>query len=307
MSERLNLEERVAKITRNILSAFVGLTLFFSPLNSNEVRVVASSNTQLIESEKLEDFIERRYEQLHNRPENFRDTGRPNMLYVVPAADLNGAFENDQSLQMYQNLSEVYDAYVLVASTESEVYEAISSVPNIKLLVLSGHGSRSTIQLGRSPYLDNLIEHNGGYEGFNVTDLSDDDYELIDEYVIDTRDDLFEYINMLHPNAVIFLNSCSNGYGGSTASNLANHFISQSSGRTVISATRDFSSHDVQVLDLYPFDIQIMTPVDRVSLFRRYINITYSNRLEDANNTDYKLVPSPSYIINSLREINNFR
>ena len=305
MSEKIDLEDRITSVARTAFSAFAGLIMFFSPLNSDEVRVTARNNAPSLHSETLEEFVERRYEQLQNRPEDFENTERPNMLYIVPTADSNGVFENERSLRIYQNLSEIYDAYVLVASTESEVYEAISNVPDIKLFVLSGHGTPSTIQLGKTPYLDMLIEDNGGYYEFDISNLNDEEYALIDEYVIDIRDKLFEYIDMLHPNAVIFLNSCSNGYGGLSESNLANHFISQSSGRTVISATRPFSPYDVRILDLYPFDIQILAPLDRFSLFRRDINITYSNRPEDIHNRDYKLFPTPFYMINLLGEIDD--
>ena len=290
MSERVDLEDRITAITRTIFSAFAGLIMFFSPLSSDQTKVTAHNDASSLQSETLEEFVERRYDQLGNHPDNFVNTSRPNMLYIVPTADSNGVFENERSLRTYKNLSEKYDTYVVIASTESEVFEAISKVPDIKLIFLGGHGTPTTIQLGHNQHLDELIEKYGGYYEFDVRKLSDEEYQLVDESIIDTRDTLFEYLEKLHPDAIIFLNSCSTGFGGRSERNLANHFMAQSFGQTVISSTRPFSPYDVHFLSLYPLDLQILTPLDRFSVFRRNINVTYSNRPEDTNNIDFKFI-----------------
>lgn len=172
----------------------------------------------------------------------FKDTEKPNALVVYPAKD-NGPFENDYSVRFFKKVKENYDVYVVIASKEREVYNALSWLSNVKLLILSGHGNDKFLNLG------------AGSE---------------EEYRIDVFDTELEgYLDKLDSDAVIFLDSCSTAEGGLYGDNLANFVIKKAKGRKVIASKVDYTAEDVKVISMHPFDVKIIC---------YYRDHTYSNK-----------------------------
>jgi hypothetical protein len=171
---------------------------------------------------------------------NFRDTDRPNAVVIYPTNDWNGAFENEQARAFFHSIKGEYDVLVRLAETEEDVYSAINRVPDIELLILGGHGSEKSLSLGE-------------------TDLGVREAEKKDErYTLDLSDqELGPYLSRLDPQAVIFLNSCSNAKGDN-GDNIADFIANMAGGRTVIAATEPFGAPDVTINQMHPFDITIL-------------------------------------------------
>lgn len=169
----------------------------------------------------------------------FKDGKKPNAIIVYPTSDWNGAFETEASIKLYDKIKNQYDTKMIITGVEQKVYEAINSTPDVKLLILSGHGSPEILSLGdKDPRIA---------EG-----------QKSEEYKIDKSDNEFSmYLNKLDPDAVIFLNSCSNADGGKDKENLANFVSKYAGGRKVIASKVPFSGSDVTVKSLYPFNVQI--------------------------------------------------
>ena len=66
-----------------------------------------------------------------------------------------------------------------------------------------------------------------------------------------------KYLSLLNPEAVIFLNSCSNAEGGKGAKNLANFVAEMALGRKVIASEKDFQISGVKVEGMYPLNLSI--------------------------------------------------
>lgn len=169
----------------------------------------------------------------------FKDGKKPNAIIVYPAIDRDGAFETEAYMKFYDKIKNQYDTKIIFTGVEQKVYEAIDSTPNVKLLILSGHGSPENLSLGDE---DPRIINERKSEEYNI-DKSDEE--------------LSKYLKKLAPDAVIFLNSCSNANGGKDKENLANFVIKHAGGRKVIASKVPFSGSDIVVKSLYPFDIQI--------------------------------------------------
>ncbi|HLD72227.1 MAG TPA: hypothetical protein VJA23_01445 [Candidatus Nanoarchaeia archaeon] len=171
---------------------------------------------------------------------SFADSDKPNALLIFPYSDWNYNFSSSEMRELTQKLKESYDLLVKVANQEETFYSALEEVPDAELLILSGHGTASSLSLGE-------------------TDLSWFPSEKDESYQIDLSDwELEEILNQLHPSAVIFLNSCSNGYGRENLGNLANFIANQAGGRKVISGIDLFSSGEIMINSIYPFDASII-------------------------------------------------
>ena len=170
---------------------------------------------------------------------NFRDTDRPNAIVIYPTNDWNGAFENEPARAFFHSIKDEYDVFVRIADTEEDVYRAISRVPDTELLILGGHGSEKTLSLGE-------------------TDLGIREAEKKDErYTLDLSDqELGTYLSRLDPQAVIFLDSCSNAKGDN-GDNIADFIANMAGGRTVFAATEPFGAPNVTINQMHPFDITI--------------------------------------------------
>ncbi len=175
---------------------------------------------------------------------------KPNALVVFPLADWNGGIYNHSNKKLIKKIQEEYNTRVIVAQNENEVYCAIESDPNIELLMIQGHGSKTTLSLGEKDLRNN----------------SDKDYN--EKFTIDTTDHEFEeYLRRLPKNAVTFLYACSNGEGNN---NLADFIISMTDGRTVYASKEPFANCNIRLNSIYPFDIKL-----RKWIFK---DITYTNK-----------------------------
>lgn len=171
---------------------------------------------------------------------SFSDSDKPNAILIYPYSDWNYNFSSIEMKELTQKLKENYDLWIKVAKKEETIYLTLEEVPNAELLILSGHGTPTSLSLGE-------------------TDLSWFQSEKDETYQIDLSDwELEEILTRLHPSAVIFLNSCSNGYGQENLGNLANFIANQAGGRKIISGVDLFSSGEIIVNSTYPFDVSII-------------------------------------------------
>lgn len=171
---------------------------------------------------------------------SFSDSDKPNAILIFPYSDWNYNFSSSEMRELTQKLKESYDLWVKVAKQEETLYLALEEVPDAELLILSGHGTPTSLSLGEA-------------------DLSWFPSEKDETYQINLSDwELEEILNQLHPSAVIFLNSCSNGYGQENLGNLANFIANLAGGRKVISGIDLFSSGEIMINSTYPFDASII-------------------------------------------------
>ena len=181
----------------------------------------------------------------------FRDTPKPNAVIVYPTVDFFGVFEVEESLAFFHKIRKAYDLSVAVASREEQVYQAVHDVPNIRLLILGGHGGPTTLSLG-------------------TKDPRDLDFTPQDTYTIDTTDSEFQdHLNRLASTAVIFLYSCENAKGEKGAENLATFISRQAGNRCVFAAKETFPVYGVTVKTMIPFSVEIRDDNGR--------DITYAN------------------------------
>lgn len=185
----------------------------------------------------------------------FTDTAKPNALLVYPTSD-RGTFRNEASIKFFKKIQEGYDTKVVVASREGEVYGALESRDDFELLVLLGHGAKTTLSLGEN-------------------DLRLQKAEKDETYTIDTSDwELETYLRHLTPNAVIFLYSCNTGEGRGEAQNLANAIAEWGGVRKVIAPTEVLNTSRVTVNSLYPFDVTLIDEKgERDITYKRFLNL----------------------------------
>lgn len=126
----------------------------------------------------------------------FIDTDAPNALVVMPRNDYNGAFLSDTYQRLLQRIYRHYDCHVVFADREYQVQAALTDMPDISLVLLTGHGSPCSLALGK-----------GFGEAGNI-DCTDDELQ--------------KPLRNLTSDATIILYSCSTGSGADTGKNLAN-------------------------------------------------------------------------------------
>ncbi len=192
----------------------------------------------------------------------FQDTQKPNAVIVVGSEDPLGALENEDSIEFFKKVIDTYDTHTRIIEREEQLYEAISEVPDIELLVISGHGSPKGIALGASmvhPLTGTILAYDGNKkEG--------------DAYEIDTKDtELANHLRKMHPDGVIFIYSCETAKGGKDADSIANFVIQAAEGRKVIASLESFGASNIKVSSVYPFDAEIHS--------HKGVNVTYSNEL----------------------------
>ncbi|MBI4447453.1 DUF4347 domain-containing protein [Candidatus Woesearchaeota archaeon] len=174
---------------------------------------------------------------------NFEDSAKPNAVIILPSNDWNNAFANDPSIAFYKDLLKNYDTWVRVAETDQEVYQSLQTIPNIELLILSGHGEKKALHIG---------------------------YGNEEENYIDTSDkELKGYLKNLSKDATIFLNACSTGAGRRKADNLANFVARITKNNEVISSTKSFSQNEMKIKSIYPLKFRIID--DRTKEDQTYI------------------------------------
>ena len=188
------------------------------------------------------------YSQLRASPADlgpFVDTKKPNAVLMYHVVDDGPAFYSPHGRDLFRLIKKGYDVYVRVAAKEEELYQALDKIPNIELLMICGHGSQRALSFGEGdPRLHKTKQD--------------------ETYVLDVGDqELSRHAQNLAPNAVIFLNSCLNGEGGQNKANLANFVMRCFPGRTVISAKRAFYASEIEVEDIYPFEVTFCDKVGK--------------------------------------------
>ncbi|PIN81060.1 hypothetical protein COV13_02610 [Candidatus Woesearchaeota archaeon CG10_big_fil_rev_8_21_14_0_10_32_9] len=232
--------------------------------------------------------------------DDFVDTDKPNALYLIPKEDDLGAYTSKESIEFYNNLKKNYDTKIKIISRRRELYDAILNTPNIDLLGIGGHGDGFSATFGTFP-LKQFSELNDIFtnysfnknlekilnndpiirkEGFREDSIRNAkinqlkkkiDTELDEIYLSQKNSETKKYLELLNPNATIFLDACSGGKYSFADS------IKKWAGpnRTVFAATDEYSAKDIHVNSYYPFDIKITKPEHLTSgaLIRR--DITY--------------------------------
>lgn len=165
---------------------------------------------------------------------DFSDTDRPNAVVLYARTDYNDEFETPESLGLFYRLNRTYDTWVRLVSRESDIYSNMGRIPDIELLWIAGHGSVQSITLDQ-----------------------DDNGNTDETLLLDTGDaELAEYLGLLHPDAVIFLDACDTGRFGDYVLNLAGFFRQLSDGRTVWASDDLFSHKQVLIEKVYPLRIR---------------------------------------------------
>jgi len=168
---------------------------------------------------------------------SFHDTERPNAVIIYPADDDARTFEREMDAeegiaeehQLFRKASQAYDTWVRIASNERTIYGALATVPDIKLLIIGGHGNPSSMRLG-----------------------SDES----EEAMLDCSDaELREYLSLLPSDCSIFLYSCENAAGDDS---FADYVALQAHGRRVLAANEEFRTEDVWITSIYPFNACII-------------------------------------------------
>lgn len=181
---------------------------------------------------------------------NLEDTEKPNLVITFPFSDKIGRpFARYTLLNFLEPLAEDYDLSPFLVRNVPEVKEAIYSNDEIEALILFGHGNRTSILLERGEGFRERIRMN------------------------DSR--ICEYINHLNENAVIYLGSCLNGKGGSSAENLANRLMDCAEGRRIIAALDSFVPNQVRINSTYPLDLTILSRSGYYNSYPRR-DLTYS-------------------------------
>lgn len=159
------------------------------------------------------------------------DTQKPNAVFILPVADYNGAFSDPERIQLYDDLKNSYDVMLTTAENVDQLCKALLSVPNISLVVISGHGSPKSLQLAED-------QGQSGYLRMNDKKFA------------------FCFQN-LRPDAVIFLNSCSTATNrGEGKENLAESIASLSGGKEVVGSNKAVSG--IKLLSAIPFEVSTM-------------------------------------------------
>jgi len=161
-----------------------------------------------------------------------RDSELPNFLLSLPHYDDNFSFY--RNAEEWREILPSYDTFVIFADDETDIYHAIEAIPDIELLSLEGHGTKTSIFLS----YDEAI--------------GEEDRE---EFVIDMNDtELERYLDMLSPNAVISIDSCDTALGGRDHYNLFRVIVNMAHGRTVIGADGKIYPLSTELLSEYPLN-----------------------------------------------------
>jgi hypothetical protein len=164
----------------------------------------------------------------------FRESVKPNLVITYPQLDNNRAFFSPSARELIKTLSGTYNVWLATIGDDHDLGRVIKKVPDIKLLIVSGHGQRDRI------ILDQPLE---GFEELSYIDVNDKE--------------LKRRLKKLPSDGVIFLNACSVGSGRDSMQNLANTIAGFVPGRKVISATTPYDMSEIKINRNYPFDIDI--------------------------------------------------
>lgn len=207
---------------------------------------------------------------------DFKFNKQPKALILFPTNDpkqISGTvFNDDGTFVFLKELQKVYDMRIRAISTVEEMYNQLNDCPEINLLILSGHGSKTSLTFGK-----NISKYGINY----AKDESDFTVK---------RNDLKEHLRILAPDAVIFLDSCLNGSGKENEINMANFVAENAPGRKVISCTESFNFQKIGIKSVYPFNVIIC----RTSILMDSLKY---NIFDDSNYSEYLNKYDCTYIV----------
>jgi hypothetical protein len=205
-------------------------------------------------NEYPENFFVARAFQLGYRPDlldTFVDTTRPNAVIDYTTDDERNAFGGRDEVDLFFKIKKVYDVRVIFPHSKKDVYDALDTTPAIALWELAGHGTNHSCTIAKVP------------EG---SALSDSDVRI---EINDTE--LEKHLANLLPDAVIFLNSCSNAATSQSSEtgattqpamagtatrpgyqNLAEYMKSVVGKRKVIAVKKAFVPGSLKFISIYP-------------------------------------------------------
>lgn len=240
--------------------------------------------------------FKRKIEQLEQLSHENPEKKEGMVLVLNPVSDWNGAFRPKiADLANYQKLSKKFQIKTVTVAKSSEVLETINKCvddgANIKMLVIGGHG---TIQdMGFSDFTANdELRHEIFGRYTNQLENSDEERSLTG-----FESNLEKTLNRLHPEAIIILNSCSNGkpnnsiYQGPNfyerTKNIAYRVAALANKRAVIASMASFNNYYLNenpASKLLGFDFHIANIRTKENL-ATVIQETESNNLRDVRST----------------------
>lgn len=143
------------------------------------------------------------------------DDPRPVALLLYNTDDWNGAFHSSDVIGNIVDSKKFRVVYREV-SADNEVTEALDTFSPVHTLVLAGHGSKTTLRLGKT------------------TPERDQDTALVDTADYDNCDDAKQ--SYFVPDGQILLYACSNGEGGEDDDNLHNAMALSFPGVSILSS-----------------------------------------------------------------------
>lgn len=183
--------------------------------------------------------------------ENFKDTEKPNGLFLYTSKDPNQTFASKESIDFIKQFFKDYDMKVRIVHDEDEVYSTIGSTPNVELLYLGDHGYENGVEVGNCPPFLKP--------------------EIAEKYELTKTDAEFKaYLEKLAKNAVILIDACETAKGGKGADNFANQVIKWADGRIVYAAKKSYG-WDMPIQRIYPLNIMLRS---------RDKDVTYTNYVE---------------------------
>jgi len=174
------------------------------------------------------------------------DPTKKNACIVYPTADPadkkgNQAFSSDETMTFLTQIARRNNTFLRAVSTVKEMCDTINQVPDISLLVLGGHGSRTSLTYGQSR-------------------LAYDIFLQPEEYMLTTQSHIALALQRVRKDGVILLDSCCNGNGERWTTNMTNFISKIAPGRLVISCTEMFASSDIEILPGDTFNANLLSP-----------------------------------------------
>ncbi len=168
----------------------------------------------------------------------FADTDKPDAVIVFSEYDYNDEFETQASIRLFREISEEYDCFVRIVSSEMEIYSILNEFRNIDLLWIAGHGIRSGIILSSE-----------------AEKIESPEYE---KYMLDTGDKELNDINIFSSISSVFLDACETGKGESPTVNFAGFIKKILPEAKIIYSDRIFSHDELILESAYPLNIKFI-------------------------------------------------
>lgn len=168
-------------------------------------------------------------------PKPFVDTDKPNAIYAVATADpLMDTWPFSES--DFKKIEKHYDIRAVKLRSDTDLYTALTSTPNVELLVINAHANNQGMHMGSGEGQDKILTKPLSYEHQDLW--------------------LLHALDNLHPNARIFLKGCSTGEGDNS---FAKYFSEEAKGRRVFGATENMLQgwFGTKIINMYPFEVKV--------------------------------------------------